>query len=367
MAPRRSDPPEEALARVVLERYLRLRRGEALTIEAWSHALRWGRAAVVEARRRGAVPTLIVEDEPAFFRSIAAVGARGVRRPGPPSRGAYLYFPGPEALPRLRGLPAPDRDRLLARHDRAWWQRARRAGVRALEVAVANATESTAELLGVDRGEWEADLRRAILVDPGRLERVGAGLGRRLGRARSLTVEHPNGSRLAAERAPRPAVVDVGRPDPASGRVWSRVPAGLLVLPLRPGSAEGVWETNRPTVDRFADPPVAVGARLRFDGGRLVEYAVDRGGEPIAAAIARLGRGRVRAMALTVGLNPRIGAAPELPELAEGTVGLWLSERPFRPDGPRPRFSFVAPLAGADVAVDGRPWLRAGRPAPARR
>lgn len=362
MARHRPGSPEESLARVVLDRYLRVRRGEAVTIEAWSHALRWARAAVVEARRRGAVPTLVVEDEAAFFRSVAAVGVRGLRRRGPPADGAYLYFPGPEAFPRLFGLPAADRERLLAPHDRNWWQRARRSGLRALEVRVADATETAAERLGVDRAVWEADLRRAIGVDPTRLQRAGDRLARRLARARHLTVEHANGTRLLVERAPRPIVVDVGRPGPRPGAVWSRVPSGLVVVPLRPGRAEGVWEANRPAVDRFADPPVALGARLRLARGRLVEYGFDRGGEPFATAAARLARGRVRAMALTLGLNPRVGAAPEFPELSEGTVGLWLSERPYRPDGPRPRISFLASLEGADVALDGRPWLRGGRP-----
>jgi hypothetical protein len=356
---------EDALAGVVLDRYLRVRRGEAVTIESWSHALPWARALVVEARRRGARPLLVVEDEAAYFRSLATVGARGTRasRGAPrPAGGAHVYLDGPEEFPRLFGLSAADRDRALARHDGAWWSDARRHRTRAVRLAIADATPTAAVRYGVDRDAWERELLRASLLDPALLRRSGERLLRGLGRARRLRVSHPNGTDLTAERSERAPFVDQGRSDPRGGVVWARIPAGLLLLPLRSTSADGRWEVNRPSHDRFARPPAAVGGRFRFRRGRLGAFEFDRGGEPFAAAQARFGRGRLRAVALTVGLNPRIHSAPELLGLAEGTVGLLLAEGPYRPGGSRPRFSFLGPISDADIEVDGRPWLRRGRP-----
>lgn len=356
----------DAVARVVLERYLGVRRGESVTVESWTHALPWARALVLEARRRGAVPMLVLEDEETFFRSIASMGAAvvpHVRPPAGPRGGAHVYLGGPAEFGRLLGLPFTDRDRLLARHDPRWWAAARRDRTRAVRLAVADATPAAAALYEVDRDAWEAELVRASLVDPSRLAGAAARLVRALGRGRRLHLRHPNGTDLRVERADRAVVVDRGIPDPAAGAVWSRIPSGLVVLPLRPGAVSGRWESNRPSYDRFAPSPVSSGGRFTFDGGRLTEVEFDRGGEPFVDVLLRVGRHRVRAAALTVGVNPGIARAPELEALAEGTVGVVIADAPYRPDGVGPRFEYLASLADAEIDVDGRPWLRSGRPA----
>ena len=356
----RARPDADTLARVVLDRYVRLRPGEPVTVETWSHGLPWARALLVEARRRGAPSRLVLEDEPAFFRALGSGGGASIAPPGP-ERGVHLYLPGPEAFPRLLGLPARELDALVTRHDRSWWSDARRRRTRAFRLAVGEATPSAAERFGVDRAMWEAELIGASTVDPARLARAATGLRRRLGRGRRLRIRHPNGTELLAVRDPRGTFADLGQSDPGTGLVWARLPAGLLVLPLRRGLTDGTWEANRPSYDRYAQPPLALGGRFTLRAGRLAEFAFDRGGEPFAAAQARLGRGRVRAVALTVGLNPAISMTPELQELAEGTVGLLLGESPYHPHRARPRFAYLTPLADAEIDVEGRPWLRPGR------
>ena len=353
MPPRPREHREDALARAVLDRYLGVRAGESVTIETWSHALPWARALVVGARRRGARPSLLVEDEEAFFRSVEAVGSRFPDRfrSGPGGRGgAYIYLDGPEEFPRLLGLPPRDRERLLERHDRAWWTAARRAHTRALRVAVGDATPIAAERYGVDRDAWQSELLRASLVDPGILARRAGAVLRRLAGSPARRLRHANGTDLSVEVELRAARADVGRPEPVRGLVWGRVPAGLLILPLRARRTDGVWETNRPAYDRFSRSPVAIGGRFAFRRGRLTELAFDRGGEPALPPPARFGTGRVRPIALTIGLNPAISFAPEFQELGEGTFGLLLGDAPYRPGGERPRRTFLAALAGAEFA-----------------
>ena len=369
---RRRRPPlaEDALARVVLDRYLSLRRGETVTIESWSHALPWARAFVVEARRRGALPTLVLEDESAFFRSLewgGSLALRGTPRPALERGGAHVYLGGPEEFPRLLGLPSNDLESLLNRHDRAWWQAARRNRTRAVRLGIADATFPAATRYGVDLEAWQTELVRASLVDPRRLEGSGRKLLRGLARGRRFRIRHANGTDLELRRGSAPAVVESGRPNPASGVVWGRVPSGLLVVPLRAGAGDGSWEGNRPAYDRFALPSVTTGGRFQFRAGRLVEFAFDRGGERFAAAYARAGPGRERPVALTVGLNPAISHAPEVPELGVGTVGLLVGDSPYLRGTRATRFSFLTVLSGADVEVDGRPWLVGGLPAAPRR
>jgi hypothetical protein len=358
MRPRR--PAEDALARVVLERHLALRRGDALTIEAWSHALPWAGAFVVEARRRGIVPTLVVEDEAAFFRSIEARGAPVVsgptRAPLPRSRG-HVYLGGPAEFPRLLGLPPTELDRIVRRHDPSWWRRARRNGTRAVRVAVAEATAVAAARYGVDLDAWQRELIGASRVDPGRLEASAVRLLRTLGRARVLRVRHPNGTDLMLTVGSARPIIDSGRPDRRAGAVWGRVPSGLLAFAVAPRSPHGVFEANRPAFDRFADPPAAVGGRFEFDRGRLVTFEFERGGEVFADAYARGGRAAGRVAALTIGLNPHIDRAPEAVELGRGSVGLLLGDGPFGRGARASGFGFLAVLAGAEVLANGRRWL----------
>jgi hypothetical protein len=357
---------EDRLARVVLEECLGVRRGETVTVETWNHTLPWARAFVLEARRRGCEPTLVVEDEEAFFRSLAQSRRRAV--PSAPAAlaeasDAYVYFPGPEQFPRLLGLSAEELEAVVGRHGPDWWRAARRAGLRAARIAISSATPTAAARFGVDREAWERELLRGSLVSPDRLARTAGFLVRRLHRARQVRVLHSNGTDLSLDLLHAPPVVEDGRVDRAdrrAGRLWTQIPTGVVAVPLALGVAEGTWESNRETYDRFSDPPVAFGARFSFRGGRLREYAFDQGGAAFARAYARGGRGRELPGALTFGVNPAISRAPEVGEVALGTVGLLLGGN--RSVGGRnpSRFAYLTTLAGATVELDGNPFLEEG-------
>jgi leucyl aminopeptidase (aminopeptidase T) len=358
--------PEDRLARVVLDQCLGVRRGETVTVETWNHTLPWARAFVLEARRRGGEPTLVVEDEEAFFRSLAQSGSGSV--PGAPAAfaeasDAYVYFPGPEQFPRLLGLSAEELEAVVGRHGPAWWRAARHAGLRAARIAVAAATPTAAARFGVDRDAWERELMQGSLVSPDRLARSAGRLVRRLHRAHQVRLRHPNGTDLTVELLRTPPVVEDGRVDRAdrrAGRLWTQIPTGVVAVPLAPGIAEGIWESNRETYDRFSDPPVALGARLTFHRGRLTEYSFEQGGAAFARAYARGGRGRESPGALTFGVNPAIFRAPEVGEVAAGTVGLLLGGNRSLGGRNPSRFAYLTTLGGANVDLDGEPFLVEG-------
>lgn len=359
--------PEDALARVVLGPCLGVRPGEAVTIETWSHALPWARALVLEARRRRAEPALVVEDEEAFFRSLALPGVRTV--PGAPPAlaersDAYVYLPGPEEFPRLFGLPADELESAVARHGPAFWRATRRVGARVARLAIAGVTPTAADRFGVDVEAWRRRVLRASLVPPAQLARAAERMVRRLAGARRVRIRHPNGTDLSVELRAGAWVVEDGRIDRAdrrAGRVWTQIPTGLVAVPLVEGLGEGTWESNRPTYHRFQEPPLVAGSRFQFRAGRLRDFAFDRGGPAFAAAYARGGRGRDVPSALTFGLNPSAGGAPELEEIAAGTVGLWLGDNRSVGGRHRSRFSYLSVLVEPDVELDGTPFWVGGR------
>jgi leucyl aminopeptidase (aminopeptidase T) len=356
---------EETLAREVLTEYLGLRSGETVTVEAWSHALPWARAFVVEARRLGADPLLAVEDEEAFFQSLATLPTR--RLPSAPaslavSSDAYVYFGGPEEFPRLFGIGPADLRAVLGRHDPAWRNAARTARMRVARLGISAATTPAAHRYGVDLDGWRSELIAASSVGPDRLARAAHPLLRRLARARRIRVRHANGTDVSAELVPGAIRVDDGRSARGPPRYSVEVPTGRIVLPLRTRSAQGRWEANRALYDRYSDAPVQLGAQFRLARGALDEFSFDRGGEAFAIAYAAGGRRRDAVEALVVGLNPKISRAPETAELAAGTISLVLGGNLELGGRNRAPFSRISSLAGADVTLDDRPWISAGRP-----
>lgn len=355
------DRAPERLARAVLRDYLGLRPRESLTLEAWSHALEWVRPFVVEARRVGAEPVLALEDEEAFFRSVADLPRN--RLPTAPSAlaalsGAYVYFGGPERFSRLLGLKAADRRAVLDRHGPAWREAARRSRTRVARLAISGATRAAAERYGVDVDAWQGELLAASLVPPDRLAAAAEPIRRRLARARRMRILHGNGTDLELEIARRPLVVDDGRSVREPPRYTTDVPTGRVIAFVRPRSAHGSWESNRPRFDRFAEIPVQLGARFQFAGGRMREFEFDRGGAAFASEYAAGGRGRDTVGAIVFGVNPRIARAPEAGELAAETVSLRLGAASADRGS---AFSCSTTLAEPEVRLDGRAFLVDGR------
>jgi hypothetical protein len=366
MRKQRPQPTGDVLARVVLDRYLLVRRGESVTIEAWTHALPWALPFVAEARRLGAEPALVVEDEETFFRSLGARGRRtAAQAPVAPagSSDVYVYFGGPEDFPRLFGLPSKDLEAVVARHGPGWWQAARRAGLRAARLAISAATPTAAARYGVNLESWQRDILAGSRVTPVRLARRGARWVRRLSQATTVRIRHANGTDLSVRLSPGSKILEDGRVDRAdleAGRFWTQIPTGLVAAPLREGFAEGTWEANRPVYDRLADPPVALGPRFEVSEGRLQQVSFDRGGEPFASAYAAGGAGRDLPSGLSFGLNPAILHAPELEEISLGSVSLLLGNNRAIGGRNRSRFSYLTTLSDATVHLDGVPWLVGG-------
>jgi leucyl aminopeptidase (aminopeptidase T) len=349
--------PAEALARAVLDRALRVRRGERLTIESWNHGLAWARALVVGAHVRGVPPTLVLRDEDAYFETLAGPGAGALVSALAAERreaDAVVRLDGPEAFPRLLGLPTDELDRLLRATTRAVRPRAPRG--RVLRLRVADVTPIAAERFGVDLDRWRDEVVRASLVDPAGLAAAGRRLSHLVRPRSQVRIRHPNGTDLGFSVSRRPARVDTGVPGPGD---LAELPAGRWVVPVAPGSARGEFETNRATYDRFADDPVALRGRLEFGDGRLRGFEGDRASEAFAAFV-RTGKGRVRLLALAIGLNPEVRRAPEILDLADGTVSLVVGDPRGRAAGRLPRFVFLASLAGADLAADDRPIVARG-------
>jgi aminopeptidase len=360
-------PP--AVARALLGGALGVRRGEHVVVRSWNHTLPWAAACVTEARRMGARPVLLLEDESAFWRSVdAGPSSRrwaGVLRPVRAAlerADALVYFPGPADRPRLHALPPHLLAPFLGADDE-WLSVAKSARLRAVRCLLGYASDAQAEHWGVPGAMWRSQLIRGITdVDYGALRRDGARAARLLRTGRELRITAANGTDLTLRLRGRMPWVDDGSVDADDrrrGRVMSAAPAGSVVVAVDETSAEGMAVANRPS---FLSPGRAEGGQWEVEGGRLRNYWYTEGGEAFETDFARAPRGRETVALFALGLNPALPAGvPQAEDEEAGTVTLAVGGNTLYGGRNRCRFLSWITIGEATVAVDGAPLCDRGK------
>ena len=99
------------LARNVLRNSLALKKGERVTIEAWTRALPWLDSFLIEARKMGLIPMAIYDSDNAFWANVEDGRAKSLGVIGAQEwatlreTDAYVYFWGPADRTRWHNLP----------------------------------------------------------------------------------------------------------------------------------------------------------------------------------------------------------------------------------------------------------------------
>ncbi|HLM70975.1 MAG TPA: aminopeptidase [Thermoplasmata archaeon] len=367
MAPEETTPP--AVARALLGSALRVRRGEHVVVASWNHTLPWASACVAEARRVGARPLLLLEDETAFWRSVdGAPPSRRWAGLAPPTRAALqradalVYFPGPADRPRLHALP-PHLLAPFVGSDDEWLSAARSARLRAVRCLLGYASDAQAEHWGVPGAMWRSQLIRGIAdVDYGTLRTDGRRAAALLLKGRELRLTAANGTDLKLRlRARMPWVDDgsVDADDRRRGRVMSAAPAGSVVVAVDENSAEGMVVASRPS---FLSPGRVEGGQWEVAGGKLRNYWYTGGGDAFESEFGRAPRGRETISLFALGLNTAL--APGVPQAEDeeaGTVTIAIGGNTLYGGRNRCRFLSWITIGDATVAVDGAPLCDRGK------
>lgn len=354
---------------MLIRETLRVRKGESVTIEAWSHSLSWATACAIEAYQQGAHPIILYHDDAAFWDLVAAGRSRELGEVGDheyaalSKTDAYVYFEGPEDRGRYHALRESERSALVAWEGK-WWSTCRKAGTRIAWVLLGRAVPGSARYHGVPLGKWRNELYRASLVDPRSMKRAGDRIARRFATGRRVTIRHPNGTNLELRLRGRTPIVHDGRLDPAdtrAGAMMEEVPSGFVPVAVDERFAEGRIRSNVRALAMDGRTRIE-GADWQFVGGRLRHFTHQRGHGPLAKEFAAAPpEGRDRPGILSIGLNPKISMAPLVADQKLGRVMFMVggnhsqggvNDNPFR--------AYVL-LDGATVDVDGRPVLKNGR------
>jgi len=363
-------PKSREMARLILRKNLGVRRGEHVTIDAWTSTLPYATAFVIESRLLGARPLLLYEDEPAYWAAAAECRPAELAILGEPRRAALektdalVSFFGPSDRGRFHALPARTRRRLCDFED-SFYRSVERAGARAVQLAIGRVSAPSARMYGVDEDRWREELVASALVPPAELARRGRSVAARLRSGRRIEIAHPNGTRLMLGlRGLTPEVSDGMVPPPGRKAGWSMptVPAGVVTVGLDERTAEGVFKSN---VDSSVGISDGVGdfsgGRWTFAGGQLTRSTFDRGGPMFDESFEGASAGRERPASISIGLNPRIVDAPLLQDQGLGTVTFNIGRNDHV--GGRTRVPWWAwlSLRGSDLRIDGVPLLKTGR------
>lgn len=361
--------PSEAdrLARRVLTTRVQLKPKENVTIETFPSSLPWAAGFVREARRMGARPLVLYEDEDSYWAAVDEGREDLIGNPGThewatlEKTDVYVFFWGPEDRARVRELSDAQFGKLIA-FNRRWYRTASRAGLRGVRMGIARVTESNARHWGVPVDAWRREMVNASMQDPEQFVAGSRKLTRAFRTGKEVRVQHPNGTDLRLRLAGRPVYVALGRITAAGRRElgcsMASVPDGSVYVSVDERTADGTLVSNR--MSALFDEPVR-GGIWTFRKGRLVEQNYDDGAAIVRGPYAKGGPGRDRPSMLEVGLDPNIRVSPKLEENECGAVSIGVGSNVGF--GGKTRCHFLAHLtiAGAELSIDGRLVARAGR------
>jgi leucyl aminopeptidase (aminopeptidase T) len=364
-----SDSPASRLAQTVLEKTLRVRRGDNVIVESWSESLPWATPFIGAARLKGAHPMLLYEDEPTFWESLAAGASRAVGQVGSHEwaalgkTSAYVFFFGPSDWSKFDELPE-SQTKGVAAYNMEWYRRAARAKVRGARMYLGRTSPVAALRWKVPLDAWREELMRASLVPPSELHGLGTRVAKRLRQGKTVRVTHPNGTKLEFRLGRYPIQLDdalVDEDDLRAGNNMATIPGGVVGVATDHMSAEGTIVGNHEVFPNEARGPVS-DLSWTFRNGHLTDHSFGTGGEGVESAYAKAPKaGRDRLSYFSVGLNRELTRSPQMEDQELGSVMVRIGGNQFSGGKNPSPFGTWLVVKGADLSVDGRAVLEGGR------
>ncbi|HTP54798.1 MAG TPA: hypothetical protein VML94_07580 [Thermoplasmata archaeon] len=371
MLPTYPESMRRAFARNLLRRTLRLRRGESILIETWSGTLPWATSLDLEARILGARPLVSLKDEPSYWRSMSDAPTSQLGRVGNhewaalKASDAYVYLYGPEDALREESLPGTAARRAES-NNHELMRVIQKYGVRCVRWDLGRTSQLWARRYRVDLQNWRRELIAASMVDPTGMQRDGARIAKRLHRGQEAIITHANGTRLVLRLARRIPKVDDGvidQKDMKSGNVMLVMPAGVVSVTVDEQYAEGRFVSNATGVlfVHGKEIPLPQGS-WTFRKGALDDFDCPEGGKQFRKELNDLGKPRVPAGQLSVGLNSHISTIPLMFDQARGAITFMMGRNAQAGGRSRsPHLIAYLDLMGGSLQVDGEPLVDQGR------
>jgi aminopeptidase len=362
------EPGPVQVAQALLGTALDVKRGENVIIETWNHTLPYATACVVEARRRGAHPMLLLEDESAYWRSIdlapsiaqwARVGRHEWSALG--ATDAYVFFPGPADRPRFRSLSGEHRAALTG-YNSDWYKRAEKTKLRGVRCVLGYASEAQSAAWGVSAATWRNQLIRGMVdVEAKTLRSTADRVARKILKGKELRITAANGTDLTLKLRGRKPFVDdgvIGPEDLKLGNNMTVSPPGTVAVAVDERSAEGTAIANRPS---FVPVGRLEGGQWEAHGGRLASAWYSEGQAAFDEAYAKGPKGKEVVSIFSLGINEALAAGvPQVEDQEAGAVTLGIGGNAAYGGSNKVGFQSWIVIGEATVAVDGAPLCDRG-------
>jgi leucyl aminopeptidase (aminopeptidase T) len=364
---------ERAAARNLVENYLRVKPGENVIVESWTHTLSMSSAMVDEVRRVGGSAFLAYENDDAWWRAMERKQAKLLGRLSDPEWAAlkaadvYVQFWGPADSARVEKTPERNLDEWATGWVDRWYRMARSTGLRGGRMAVGWVTDTRARQWGVSKERWMNGLLGAYLADPKEMAASGKRLARVFSGTKKVRITHPNGTDVEVALAGVPPMVWDGYPHPKNkayfeSDMMANFPDGRFRIALDAKTAEGrIVSTYRSYDESWFPWAKYSGGSFDFSGGKLTSFSFEEGQAAFAKRYAQGKPGKDRAGLLIIGLNPKIRNVPSLEPMERGCVQLVVGANNIQGGSKTPNDMGSVSLAGSEISVDGTPVIHAGK------
>lgn len=343
----------DKVARKIISETLRLKKGETLTIETWNNGLPFARRLVVEARRIGAIPVVIFEDESAYIEGVRVtpkdtLGSMGRHEYGLlAGSDAYVFIPGPPIgaySPRLSRQEVAD----STKYNRSWYEAAEKAKLRGARLPFGYIGKEYAKLYGKGPEEMMRHQLKAVLADFPTISARGKALGQVLQEGTQATLFTVGGKlefALKGDMEIEDGVVDGN--DIAGGYNMTYVPPGFVSKEVDPASADGTVSLS-PSVTRLG---LVGDARLEFEGGRLIRWKSQSSSKKLTDLVEAVLPEKRTLSQLIVGLNPLMKYENGQDRTVSGAIALG-------------GFGFLGTVRRGSLSVGGKTVVQKGKLAP---
>jgi leucyl aminopeptidase (aminopeptidase T) len=338
------------VAKKVLEETLAVKKGEAVTVEAWNNGLDLARVVVAEARAMGASAALILEDEQAYIDGVKrapkdSVGIMGRNEYGMlAGTDAYVFIPGP-LLGAYQTRVDPKLMSESIRYNNSWYQAAEKAKLRGARLTYGYVGEEMAKLLGRTVQQVTEKQLNAALVDFREISESAREVSSVLTDG-SEAVLAAGGSHLELTLKGETTIEDgVASPqDVKEGENMTYVPPGFVSKAVDPASASGTLKVSK-SLTRLG---LLEDATLTFKKGRLVSWKSEDSKPMLNELVEGVQEEKRGLTALIVGLNPKMDFLFGQDRMPAGSVTAT-------------GFGFTAVVRGADLTVGGRKVVTGGK------
>ncbi len=356
------------VAKRVVKDVLRLQEPDCLHVEAWEHTIPLAKEIIKEARRAGADTLLTVDADDVWYDALMNLPEDWLRVPSTLQqavrRGATaLVYTGGIADPEgMKSIP-DSRWRSNSEGAEATYKPFEDSPIPSVSIELGMVTEARAKNYGFDYQKWYGSVLASLGVSPSSLRQAGEPLAKALKGAEQGRLTAPGGTDFEFEFHEGDATIFTGEVRPVEGKKSSyqtSLPAGSISFPLRQGSGEGRVVSTAP-IAQMGD--FIRGLTWEFSEGRVTRVDAQEHLDLFEThwTEEKRKKGADQLGYLVIGLNPeaRFGFLGD--SLVQGAVSVAIGNNEWLGGSNDSDYDFPISFRDADLDVDGRRIVEAGR------